>query len=142
MSIDPVYDLLKLCRRMLAADTESVVFVRLELGPAVELAERALVAQAQWMLDTMRQMDAHTAELRAVVEQVTARQQPPADEVPQPTWVLLPDAVAMFVASADETRLAALERAVRDQRCFNTEGPPRLRDDEMHLADLLRKVDP
>jgi hypothetical protein len=68
MNIDPVWDLLKLCRRLLAADTESVVYVRLELGPAVEAAERALVGQAQWMLDAMRQQDENTRLLQELCE--------------------------------------------------------------------------
>jgi hypothetical protein len=63
-------------------------------------------------------------------------------EVPQPTWELLPDAVATFVAGADEVLLAALERAVGDQRRLRAEGPARLRDDELHLVELLREVDP
>lgn len=69
MNLDPVYDLLKVCRRMLEADSEAVVYVRLDLGAAVRAAEEALVGQAQWMLDVMRQQDENTRLLQELLEQ-------------------------------------------------------------------------
>lgn len=133
MNIDPVWDLLKLCRRMLAADTESVVFVRLDLGPAVEGAERALVGQAQWMLDTMRRQDEVTAQLHQVVEQV--RQLHGAQAVPHSPGDL--DLVLRYL----ESRAAHAQRAVEQSVPESPEHLARALAREMctQLAGAIRR---
>jgi hypothetical protein len=99
MNIDPVWDLLKLCQRI--ADHADV-------RAATEKAQEALVGQAQWMLDTMRQLDERNAELRAVVEQV--RQLHGAQAVPDSPGDL--ELVLRYLESRAEHAQRAVEQSV------------------------------